>query len=131
MTTPVTASTATSLAGADVGDKSRLSSRANLEKAGRQFEAVFDGMMLKSMRQAKLTDDDLFQSKALDTFRDLQDQQVAQIMSQHAPIGIGKAMVDFLSKSQKALQAAPTAPSADVGPVADSGDAAADIGGAS
>ena len=112
MTSPVT-----STAGNAANDASRLSSRANLEKAGRQFEAVFDGMMLKSMRQAKLTDDDLFQSKALDTFRDLQDQQVAKTMSEHAPIGIGKAMVDFLSKSQSALQA-PAPPAASVGPVA-------------
>jgi flagellar protein FlgJ len=130
VTTPI-ASTAAAPGAADLGDNSRLSSRANLEKAGRQFEAVFDNMMLKSMRQAKLTDDDLFESKALDTFRDMQDQQVAKTMSEHAPIGIGKAMVDFLSKSQQSLQAAPPAPSATVGPVTDSGDAAATIGGVS
>jgi len=128
VTTPL-ASPAPALGAADVGDKSRLSSRANLEAAGQRFEAVFDNMMLKSMRQAKLTDDDLFDSKALDTFRDMQDQQVSQLMAQHAPIGIGKAMVDFLAKSQTSLQA-PTPPSATVGPVADSGDAAATIGGA-
>jgi len=110
-----------STAGATAADSSRLSSRANLEKAGRQFEAVFDGMMLKSMRQAKLTDDDLFQSRALDTFRDMQDQQIAKTMSESAPIGIGKAMVDFLSKSQTALQT-PAAPSADVGPIASVSD---------
>jgi flagellar protein FlgJ len=110
-----------STAGNTVNDASRLSNRANLEKAGRQFEAVFDGMMLKSMRQAKLTDDTLFESKALDTFRDMQDQQVAKAMSEHAPIGIGKAMVDFLSKSQSALQP-PTPPAASVGPVAGASD---------
>jgi flagellar protein FlgJ len=110
-----------STAGNAVNDASRLSNRANLEKAGRQFEAVFDGMMLKSMRQAKLTDDTLFESKALDTFRDMQDQQVARTMAEHAPIGIGKAMVDFLSKSQSSLQA-PTPPSASVGPIAGASD---------
>jgi len=129
VTTPL-ASTGTTPGGADIGDKSRLASRANLEAAGQRFEAVFDGMMLKSMRQAKLTDDDLFDSKALDTFRDMQDQQVAQLMSQHAPIGIGKAMVDFLAKSQKTLQAPTAPPSADIGPVGNRGDAAASIGGA-
>jgi flagellar protein FlgJ len=128
VTTPVAPSTAISATGA--GDSSRLSSRANLEAAGQRFEATFDAMMLKSMRQAKLTDDDLFDSKALQTFRDMQDQQVATLMSQHAPIGIGKAMTDFLAKSQKNLQA-PAAPSASVGTPADSGDAAATIGGAS
>ena len=103
MTTPIA-----STAGNAINDASRLANRANLEKAGRQFEAVFDGMMLKSMRQAKLTDDDLFQSKALDTFRDMQDQQVAQTMAEHAPIGIGKAMTDFLARSQGTLQAPAT-----------------------
>ena len=85
-------------------DTSRLTSRANLDKAGKQFEAVFSGMMLKSMRDAKLTDDDLFGSKAGDTFRDMQDQKLAQSMADHAPLGIGKAMTDFLAKSQPALQ---------------------------
>ena len=46
-------------------DTSRLKSKDNLDKAGQQFEAVFTGMMLKSMRQAKLADplfDDLFET---------------------------------------------------------------------
>jgi flagellar protein FlgJ len=115
MTQPIARSTApaASLGAADISnDSSRLSTRANLVKAGQQFEAVFDGMMLKSMRDAKLSDS-LFDSKALDTFRDMQDQQLSQSMAEHAPIGIGKAMVDFLSKSQASLQA-PKAPSASV-----------------
>ena len=84
-------------------DTSRLASRANLDKAGKQFEAVFAGMMLKSMRQAHLAED-LFSSKGLDTFREMQDQQVAQSIAEHAPLGIGKAMTDFLAKSQANLQ---------------------------
>lgn len=78
---------------------SRLSSPENLKKAGEQFEAVFTGMMLKSMRQAKLADP-LFDSKAIDTFSEMQDAQVARDMAAHQPIGIGKAMTQFLSKSQ-------------------------------
>lgn len=102
-------------------DNSRLTSRANLTKAGQQFESVFIGMMLKSMRQANLGDG-LFDSKNSETFRDMQDKQVAESMAAHQPIGIGKAMTEFLAKSQKALQdaaaatqttsAAPTAPTA-------------------
>ena len=117
MSPPIASTPATTIAGSVADDRSRLASRANLEAAGRRFEAVFDGMMLKSMRQAKLTDDDLFESKALDTFRDMQDQQVASLMAEHAPIGIGKAMVDFLAKSQAGLQP-PAPPAADIGPVA-------------
>jgi flagellar protein FlgJ len=90
-------------------DTSRLTSRANLDKAGKQFEAVFSGMMLKSMRQAKLAEDDLFGSKALDTFREMQDQKLSQSMADHAPLGIGKALTDFLAKGQAALQASTAA----------------------
>ena len=85
------------------GDTSRLASSTNLKKAGEKFEAVFTGMMLKSMRQAKLADP-LFASKALDTFRDMSDAKVAQAMAEHQPLGIGKAMTEFLARAQTELQ---------------------------
>ena len=102
-------------------DTSRLTSRANLKKAGQQFEAVFINMMLKSMRQAKLDDGGLLDTKNSDTFRDMQDKQVAESMAAHQPIGIGKAMTEFLAKSQKALQDAAATPMASSTP--DQGDA--------
>ena len=77
----------------------RANTADNLQRAGQQFEASFDAMMLKSMRQAKLTDP-LFDSKAIDTFTEMGDAQVAQVMAQHQPIGIGKAVVAYLSKAQ-------------------------------
>ena len=84
-------------------DTSRLGSSANLKKAGEKFEAVFVGLMMKSMRQAKLGDG-LFDSKDSDTFREMQDKQIAENMATHQPIGIGKAMTEFLARSQAALQ---------------------------
>ena len=90
-------------------DTSRLQSKENLEAAGKRFEAIFVGMMLKSMRGAKLSEG-LFESKALDQFRDMQDQQLAQTMAAHAPIGIGKAMTEFLAKAASAEPAASTEP---------------------
>lgn len=92
-------------------DTSRLAGKDNLEAAGKRFEAIFVNMMLKSMRTAKLGDG-LFDSKASDQFRDMQDQQLAQSMAEHAPIGIGKAMTDFLSRAAKAESeaAAPATP---------------------
>ena len=102
-------------------DNSRLTSRANLTKAGQQFESVFIGMMLKSMRQANLGDG-LFDSKNSETFRDMQDKQVAESMAAHQPIGIGKAMTDFLARSQKALQdAAAATPATPAAPATDGG----------
>ena len=89
-------------------DTSRLASKENLEAAGQRFEAIFVGMMLKSMRQAKLGDG-LFDSKASEQFRDMQDQQLAQSMAAHAPIGIGKAMTEFLAKGANIEAAAPAA----------------------
>ena len=50
---------------------------------------------------------ELFESKGLDTFREMQDQKVAQSMADSAPLGIGKAMVAFLSKAQAAQAPAP------------------------
>lgn len=79
-------------------DTSRLSSRENLEAAGKRFEAIFVNMMLTSMRKAKLADG-LFESKALDQFNQMQDTQFAQIMSEQKPLGIGKAMADFLGRA--------------------------------
>nr|WP_277998637.1 rod-binding protein [Sphingomonas liriopis] len=79
-----------------------MKSADNLKKAGQQFEAVFTGMMLKSMRQAKLADP-LFDSKALDTFTEMQDARVSQSMAETTPLGIGKAMTEFLSRSQSDL----------------------------
>ena len=87
-------------------DTSRLQTRANLDKAGQQFEALFTRMMLKAMRAPKLADE-LFSSKALDTFRDMADDTVAQTMADHQPIGIGKAVAAFLGRSQSDLNPDP------------------------
>lgn len=85
------------------GDTRRLASRANLEQAGRDFEAVFTRMMLKSMRATHLADD-VFSNQAMETFRDMQDDRVADAMAKAKPMGIGKAVTEFLAKSDPALQ---------------------------
>ncbi len=95
-------------AGGVSNDTSRTASHANLKAAGERFEAIFVGMMLKSMRTASLGEG-LFDNKASQQFRDMQDGKLAESMAAHAPIGIGKAMVDFLAK------ATPADPAADPG----------------
>lgn len=87
----------------------RTATTDNLQAAGEQFEAVFTGMMLKSMRQAKLADP-LFDNKAVDTFREMQDAQVAKAMAAHQPLGIGEAMTRFLRQAQPDLNLTPPAP---------------------
>jgi len=88
------------------GDVSRLSSSDNLKAAGEKFESVFTGMMLASMRKARLSET-LFDSKAQDMFRDMGDQRLAQSMAEHAPNGIGRAVTEFLSRSQPDLNQPP------------------------
>lgn len=87
-------------------DASRLATSQNLEAAGQKFEAVFTGMMLKSMRATHLAED-LFGSKAQDQFRDMWDGKTVEAMAAHTPLGIGKAMTAFLARNNPAL-AAPT-----------------------
>lgn len=94
--TAIPASGATATAGISL-DTSRLPNKANLEKAGQQFESVFVGMMLKSMRQASLGTG-LLDSDAGRQFRDMQDQRTAETMAATTPLGIGKAMTEFLAR---------------------------------
>ncbi len=89
--------------GIDTGLK-RTATKDNLAAAGQQFESVFTSMMLKSMRQAKLAEP-LFDSQAIDTFRDMQDHKLVQQMATTTPLGIGKAMTDFLSRALSATPA--------------------------
>jgi len=95
-------------------DTTRLGGKDNLEAAGKRFEAIFVGMMLKSMRTAKLGDG-LFDNNAGEQFRDMQDQQLSQSMAEHAPIGIGKAMTAFLERAAATESAAAPTAAAETG----------------
>lgn len=109
---PASQTPVTGIAGTTGGvstDTSRVVSRENLDKAGERFEAIFTGMMLKSMRQAKLGDS-LFDSKAGQQFRDMFDSRLAESMAATAPMGIGRAVTEFLARSQPAPDAEGTTP---------------------
>lgn len=83
-------------------DTSRLANKENLQKAAAQFEALFINQMLKSARAAKLGEG-LFDSEALNQFRDMQDAKLSETMAVHTPMGIGKALTDFLAKGRPDL----------------------------
>lgn len=104
--TDITAKTSAIAGGADAtgiaSGLKRDATKQNLDKAAQQFEAVFTGMMLKAMRAPKLAET-LFDTKASETFRDMSDQKVVQSMAEHTPLGIGKAMSEFLARSQPNL----------------------------
>ena len=84
-------------------DTSRLATKENLQKAAQQFESLFIHQMLKSARAAKL-DDGLFDSEALNQFQDMQDAKLSETMAVHTPMGIGKALTDFLARSRPDLK---------------------------
>ena len=84
-------------------DTSRLANKENLEKAAAKFEALFIHQMLKSARAAKL-DDGLFDSEALNQFQDMQDAKLSETMAVHTPMGIGKALTEFLARSRPDLK---------------------------
>jgi len=64
-----------------------------LKAAAKQFEAVFTRQMLKSMRDAKLSDDDLFGSDASDQFREMQDSNFADQLSGKGAFGIADLLI--------------------------------------
>lgn len=85
----------------------KASELEQLKAAAKQFEAVFTRQMLKSMRDAKLSDDDLFGSDATDQFREMQDSNFADQMAGKGAIGIADLLVkQFEARVSKAPAAA-------------------------
>lgn len=81
-----------------------------LKAAAKQFEAVFTRQMMKSMRDAKLSDDDLFGSDATDQFREMQDSNFADQLAGKGAIGIADLLVkQFEARVAKPASAAAAA----------------------
>ena len=101
-------------AGTAAPDGSRLANRQNLEKAAKQFESIFVGMMLKSMRAAQDSiGGGLFDSDAAKSFRDMQDSKLATELGGKGTLGIAKAMIEYMSRNRPDLQPAkPAEPAA-------------------
>jgi len=68
-----------------------------LRKVAEQFESLFVHMLLKSQRAANLGDP-LFDSNALDTYRDMQDQQMSMELSKQGGFGLADMLVQQLGK---------------------------------
>lgn len=87
-----------------------------LKQVAKQFEAVFARQMFKSMREAKLSDDDLFGSDATDQFREMQDSNLADQFSSQGALGLGDLLVkQFQARVSRPAAAGKTA-DADVVP---------------
>ncbi|KTR82271.1 rod-binding protein [uncultured Novosphingobium sp.] len=61
--------------------------REKLSASAKQFEAIFVRQMLSAARKADFGGDDLFGGQALDTFREMQDNQFADIAAQTGSLG--------------------------------------------
>lgn len=87
-----------------------------LKAASKQFEAIFTRQMLKSMREAKLNEDDLFGSEATDQFREMQDSNFATDLADKGALGIAEMLVKQfearVSKKAPASDGAATATTA-------------------
>ena len=63
-----------------------------LREVAGQFEALFLNMMLKSMRQAKLSDG-IFDSSQSEMYRDMSDQQLAMDLSKRGGLGLQEVII--------------------------------------
>lgn len=93
----------------------RLNGQANPEEtlrtAGRQFEAMFIQMMLKSMRDAS-PGDSLMGSGGQDMYQDMFDKQMSLTLSAKGALGLGEAMVRQMQQAQAAPKNTPDAAAA-------------------
>jgi len=63
-----------------------------LKQVAGQFEALFTGMMLKSMRQASLAEG-IFDSSQSDMYRDMSDQQLTMDLSKKGGLGLQDVII--------------------------------------
>jgi peptidoglycan hydrolase FlgJ len=74
-----------------------------LPEVARQFESIFIGMVMKSMRQVSLGDD-LLGSSAVDTFRDMHDQQMSIELAKNKGFGLAESIVRQLKQDHSATK---------------------------
>lgn len=72
-----------------------------IKEVAKQFESVFVGMMLKSMRQAKLAEG-ILDSNQSEFYRDMYDQQLSVHLAGENGIGLADMIVKQLSPDQSA-----------------------------
>ncbi len=83
----------------DLKRRAREDQHAALEDVAKQFESLFIGMVLKSMRQAS-GGEGAFDNQQSLMFRDMYDQQMAVEMGKAGGIGLAEAMIRQLGRGQ-------------------------------
>ena len=78
------------------------------KEVGRQFEAMFVQMMMKSVRQANETiKSDLMGSSAVDTFEEMYHNELSQVMASNDAFGISDWLVQHVN-NQSVKSSRPT-----------------------
>jgi Rod binding domain-containing protein len=75
-----------------------------LKESAQQFEGLFIQMMMKSMREASMKDEEN-QSSGMDTFENMFDKEISVQMAKRGSMGVA----DFMAKAVKQQIATPTA----------------------
>lgn len=71
----------------------RKDANGALPEVARQFESVMISMMIKGMRKTGM-EDPYFSSQAMDSYRDMYDQQLAMELSKGQGIGLAKSIIE-------------------------------------
>lgn len=81
-----------------------------IKQAAQQFESVFMGMLLSSMRNANkaFEEDNPLKSNATDFFRDMHDNQLSAELSKNGALGLADLMVQQLKPELSKTKAAST-----------------------
>ncbi|MCP3850904.1 MAG: flagellar assembly peptidoglycan hydrolase FlgJ [Gammaproteobacteria bacterium] len=77
----------------------RKDANAALPEVAKQFEAVMISMMIKNLRKTGM-EDPIFKSQAMDSYRDMYDQQLGMELSKGDGIGFAKAIVRQMQYQQ-------------------------------
>lgn len=83
-------------------NSARKDSQAAIPEVAKQFEAVMISMMIKNLRKTGM-EDPIFKSQAMDSYRDMYDQQLGMELSKGEGIGFAKAIAEQI-KYQSANQ---------------------------
>lgn len=82
--------------------------REKLSATAKQFEAIFVRQMLSAARKADFGGNDLTGGSALDTFREMQDNNFADIASQTGALGFAAKIEAQIARFLPSEQAAAT-----------------------
>ena len=92
----------TSTTAAATGGAQPQNQREQLAAAAKQFEAIFVRQMLSAARKTDFGGDKLFDSQAMGTFRQMQDERFADIASERGAFGMAKMIEARLAQMMPA-----------------------------